>query len=259
VVVHVHLTPVSVDVDRGRGGSVDPVVLAAAATGEPTDAAGRRGRNVDDALPADDEPLSQVAAEPVGVLHHPPVLRPAAAPGQETPVLRQARLDPQRTRLLIRGRVNGGSGVSGLVWVNTDHDQGSSFLTAGRQDVHGRYADFRNRWPGHASVESDRGRTPGRRHTPSRPTPRAAGTSRAIQPSALRNATSGQRVCTVSGSGSHSVVRIVAMVTDGEGGRSKGHTRGCQAAFSSRIRRQRPSVSCALRAWADVTHGYHRM
>src|SRR5436190_1466610 len=34
VVVQVHLTPVSVDVGRGRGGSVYPVVLAAPAAGE---------------------------------------------------------------------------------------------------------------------------------------------------------------------------------------------------------------------------------
>lgn len=37
VVVHVHLTPVFVDVGRGCGGSVEPVILAATATGEPTD------------------------------------------------------------------------------------------------------------------------------------------------------------------------------------------------------------------------------
>ncbi|PNE39881.1 hypothetical protein AOB60_01805 [Streptomyces noursei] len=80
VIVQVHLTPVSVDVGRGSGGSIDPVVLAAATTGELTDAAGRRGGYIHDGLAAGDEPLGQVSAEPIGVLHHPLALRPAAPP-----------------------------------------------------------------------------------------------------------------------------------------------------------------------------------
>jgi hypothetical protein len=127
-----------------------------------------------------------VAAEPIGVLHHPPALRPAAAPGQETPVLRRVRLDPQRARLLIRGRVDGGSGVSGLVRVNTDQDHGSSFLTDGRQGVHGRHADFRNRCRDTPLLsQTVAGHRVG--GTPRASQPRgAAGTSRAIQPGVLR-------------------------------------------------------------------------
>lgn len=94
VAFRLHHRPVSVDVGRGRGGGVDPVVLAAAAPGELMDTAGRRGRNVDDTLAAGDESLGRVAAESVGVLQHPPVLGPAAAPVREPSVLCQARLGP---------------------------------------------------------------------------------------------------------------------------------------------------------------------
>jgi hypothetical protein len=46
--------------------------------------------------------------------------------------------------------------------------------------------------PGHASVEPDRGRTPGRRHTPSGPAPTGGRNLTSHPLSVLRNATSGQ-------------------------------------------------------------------
>jgi len=55
-VVPVHLTPVPVDMGRGRRGGVDPVVLATAAAGELTDAAGRPDRIVDNGFAAGDQP-----------------------------------------------------------------------------------------------------------------------------------------------------------------------------------------------------------
>lgn len=69
--------------DACGGGRVDAVVLAPPAAGELPDPGGRGGRNVEDDLAGNQQPLRQMVPEPLGVLDRPLALRPGLGPREQ--------------------------------------------------------------------------------------------------------------------------------------------------------------------------------
>lgn len=126
VILGREIPPFSLQISNGGcGRCVYLVVLTPSTAGKFAHPAGRRGRHVDDALTAGDEPLGEMPAQAVGVLHSPLPLWPPLGPGQQPPVVRQTGLDPHRPDLLVRDRLDGGGGVGGLVWVDTEQYHGT--------------------------------------------------------------------------------------------------------------------------------------
>jgi hypothetical protein len=108
--------------DAGRRGGIERVGLPPPASGQLPHPGGRGGRDIDHVLAPRDQPLREVPAQALGVLHRPPPLIEPLRPAQQPPVLRETRLDPQPVGELMRLRIQCRGGVAGLVGVDADHD-----------------------------------------------------------------------------------------------------------------------------------------
>jgi len=145
--------------DPSRGGRVQRIGLTATPARQLADPCGGGGAHVLDGLPTSQQPLSEMAAQPAGVLDRPTPLRKLPGPCQQLPIPGLAGRHLQAGQLLVGPDDQGGGRVGLLVGVNAEYDQGHGclLLLTGRDAV----ADSPTcRRHAHASVESGHDRAP---------------------------------------------------------------------------------------------------